>query len=175
MKTYRYSPRSFERALRAGVFGDRKVELLGGVPHVVTTNPPHVFVVRRLATLLAGVFAPDLWAIYEEKFIALGTWRPQPDIAVVAHPAEAYLDHLAGPDEIRLIVEVSDTTYAVDRGRKYRRYARAGIPEFWIVDLPDRFVEVFTDPQGDGYRSTATHRDGDAVRGLALADMLPPA
>src|SRR5690606_32683006 len=109
------------------------------------------------------------------KFVALGTWRPQPNIIVLTIPTGAYLDHLAGPDEIRLIVEVSDTTYAVDRGRKYRRYACDGIPEYWIVTIPGRLVEVFTDPKGDGYQTTTTHREGDALRGLAVTDMLPPA
>ncbi|MBX6314146.1 MAG: Uma2 family endonuclease [Isosphaeraceae bacterium] len=178
MKVFRYTPRSFARAVEAGVFGDQKVELLGGVPHLMTTNPPHIYVVRRLAGLLAVVYPADHWTIYEEKFVKIGSWMPQPDISVIRSPASQYLPRLAEPADIRLVVEVSDMTYALDRGKKYRRYAAAGIPEYWIVNLNDQFVQVFRDPEGSGktaqYRSSATSHEGEAIGAIAVADILPP-
>lgn len=174
MKTFRYSARSFERAVEAGVFGDKKVELIAGVPHVMTTNPPHVFAVQRLASLLRGVFPADAYTVHEEKFVALGGWRPQPDVAVIRLPSDAYLPRLAGPEDIELLAEVSDTSYPLDRGRKLRKYAASGIATYWIVSLGDRIVQVFTDPQGSRYRSSTTYREGESVLGIAVDDVLPP-
>jgi Uma2 family endonuclease len=175
MKTFRYSTGSFKRAVQARVFGDRKVELLGGVPHVMTTRPPHVYVVTRLPDLLAGPFPRDAYKVHSEQPVALGRgWMPYPDASVILAPADAYLDHLPTPREIRLLVEVSDTTYALDRGKKLKRYARAGIPESWIVSIPDRFVQVFTDPQGNRYGTSAVLREGEFVMGIAVEDLLPP-
>jgi Uma2 family endonuclease len=175
MKVFLYTRRSFERAVRAGVFGDRKVELLGGVPHVMSTNPPHVYVVRRLAGLLVVLFQPETYTIHAAQPVSLsGGWMPNPDISVVSSPADAYLDHLPTPGEVRLVVEVSDSTYAQDRGKKLKRYARAGIPEYWIVNIPDRFVQVFTGPRGDAYDHVAVFHEGERVQGLAVDDLLPP-
>ncbi len=95
----------------------------------------------------------------------------------------AYLKRHPEPAEIALIVEVSDTTYHRDRNEKFAAYARAGIPVYWIVHLPLRRVEVYTDPGPEGYRTSEVFTEGQAIPvtiggqhlgQIAVDDILPP-
>ena len=185
MTIFRHTPKSFMRALEAGVFGKKKVELLGGVPHVMTSNPPHNHAVDLLARSLRLAFPEDRWKVCTERYTRLGSWLPQPDVAVIRYPIMQYLARQPEPADIRLIAEVSDTSYRVDRGPKYRKYASVGIPEYWIIDLNARVIRVFTDPEGAGksarYRTEFDYDEtrivpapADAVEGVVVADVLPP-
>jgi Uma2 family endonuclease len=107
---------------------------------------------------------------------------PIPDIAVVRGSRDLYKQRFPTHDDIAVIVEVSDTTYARDRGRKYRRYARRRIPIYWIVDLNRSVVEVYSDPGNRGYRRCETYLlgdsvpviiDGQAVGQLPVSSILP--
>ncbi len=164
---YRMSPRQFERACAADVFGEDRVELLAGILFVMTKNPPHEVVTAILSQLLRSIVAASGLAVFEEKSAKLGKWRPIPDIMVVRGTLANYFRKLPGPAEIALIIEVADTTYAKDRGLKWRQYAASGIPAYWIVKLDDRRVEVYSDPTGRGrgaqYRSCLTYLEGDRV------------
>jgi Uma2 family endonuclease len=178
---YRMTPRQFRAACDAGAFGDEKVELLAGIPFVMTKNPPHEIVVFGLAEVLRPIFAPAGLLVFEEKAVRMGRWRPIPDIAIVQGPRANYQAKLPGPADITLLVEVADRTYRRDRGRKYRRYAACGIPHYWIVKLSDRLVEVHADPVGRGkaarYRSCLTYAEGDRVpilnSSFLVGDILP--
>lgn len=88
---------------------------------------------------------------------------PIPDIAVVLGSRDLYRQRFPTHNDIALIVEVSDTTYARDRGRKYRRYARRRIPVYWIVDLNRSLVEVYSDPAPRRYRRSETFLVGDSI------------
>lgn len=93
----------------------------------------------------------------------------QPDFAVLRLRADNYRVHgHPGPPNILLLVEVSDSSLRFDRTVKLPLYARAGIVEYWIVNLRDRLVEGFRDPGPDGYATMPTYRPGDSV---ALAVM----
>jgi Uma2 family endonuclease len=85
---------------------------------------------------------------------------------------------MAGPAEVRLIVEVSDSTWAKDRGKKFRLYAEHGIPEYWIIRLDRREAHVFTEPAESRYRHSILYGESDSIpiegSSLAVADWLPP-
>ena len=178
---YRMTPRQFQRACEAEVYGDDRVELLAGIPFVMTKNPPHEVVAAMLSKTLRPIVEAAGHEVYEEKSAKLGAWRPVPDIMVVRGPLANYFGRLPGPDDIMLIIEVSDTTYAKDRGLKYRRYASEGIPLYWIVKLNDRCIEVYSDPAGRGraaqYRSCVTYGERDRApildSSFLVGDVLP--
>jgi Uma2 family endonuclease len=178
---FRYTPRQYRHAWASGAFGDRKVEMLRGVLYALSQEPPHGFVVVQVASRLRGLLPADAWTIAEEKTVRLGASRPMPDVAVVRHPERAFLGRLPEPADLRLLVEVADTTWSRDRGPKWRRYAAAGIPEYWIVRLDRRTVHVYTDPDATAreYRRSVRYHDADAVpfegAALAVAELLPPA
>jgi Uma2 family endonuclease len=85
-----------------------------------------------------------------------GHTEPQPDLTVI-RPRD-HTESLPFPEDVLLLIEVSDTTLAYDRGVKLPLYARAGIGEVWIVDLPAETIERYTDPSANGYQHAEHER-----------------
>jgi hypothetical protein len=83
---YRMTPRRFRTAMEAGVFGERHVELLGGVPYIMSENPPHILASLNVhSALFSLVFGPR-WVVNKEHRLELGQWLPLPDILVLNGP-----------------------------------------------------------------------------------------
>ena len=97
--------------------------------------------------------------------------EPQPDIVFVRGPLSRYSQHPGGPD-VLLLVEVSETSYRFDRYVKLPLYARAGVPEVWIVDLTRDVLEVFRQPAASGYGSAQRIERGGTVAPLAFPDVV---
>ena len=100
--------------------------------------------------------------------------EPEPDVVLARPRADSYATAHPRPEDVLLVVEVSDTTLRYDREVKLRLYAAAGIPEVWLMDLPGDRIEVHRDPSPEGYRSiTLVPHDG-AVTPLAFPDVRIP-
>jgi Uma2 family endonuclease len=143
----------------AGIFrDDDHVELLGGLlVDKMVKNDPHNFTIDMLGAILHQVLAPD-WIARQEKSVVLGLfWRPEPDVAIARGPRERYRSKGPRRADLGLLVEVADSSYAKDRGPKWRKYAASGIAVYWIVTLPLRQIEVYTTPSGRG--RSAGYRD----------------
>lgn len=174
---FRYTPHAFLKAERAGVFGDSKVELVEGTPFVMGTNPPHVYVVMRLAKLLRGLFPDDHWTIAEEKMVEIGSSCPIPDLLVLSGPMESYQARQINQSDIHLLVEVCDSSWARDLKRKLPIYARAGIPECWFVRLRTRSVHRVTAPKESAYAQERIFQETERIpvrdTELAVSEFLP--
>ena len=183
---FRMTPRRFRKAIEAGVFGERHVELLGGIPFVMSENPPHIFASIRLNSILNTMVSTPKWVVNKEHRLELGQWLPLADGVVLEGPDTVYATRLARADDVALLVEIADTSYAKDSGPKLRRYATFRIPVYWIVDLKRRIVEVRTQPFGKGkqagYARCDTYLEHDQVPvvlagvevgRIAVADLLP--
>ncbi len=179
---FRWTKDQFRSAAATGWFIDRKAELLGGIVYTITSNAPHLTATLNLEDLFKNVLPSAQWFIAREITIEMGSWMPIPDIAVVRGSRDHYKQQLPTHGDVALIVEVSDTTYAKDRGRKYRRYARRQIPVYWIVDLNRSLVEVYTNPSRLRYRHCETYTvadsvpvviDGQNVGQFLVSDILP--
>jgi Uma2 family endonuclease len=167
----RWTRAEYGRMVETGIIQpDEHVELLDG--EVVAMTPqkgPHAAVVDALREVLQDVFGAG-WRIRVQLPLALGPRsEPEPDVAVVRGSRWDFVtDH---PDRADLVVEVADSTLGKDRLRKAPLYAAAGIPEYWIIDLEGRAVEVYRTPttQGDQARYSHVTRlvPGDTVRPLA--------
>ena len=183
----RWTRVEYDRLIEVGILrtGDR-VELLGGQLCVSEPqNSPHATAISLASEALRQAFT-GLWHIRIQSPIALDQEsEPEPDLAVVAGRPRDYLaDHPARP---ALVVEVADSSLAVDREHKGSLYARARLPEYWIVNLVDRVVEVYREPvpsaaafYGWAYRVGQTLRPGEQVTPLAaptvrilIVDLLP--
>ena len=177
----------YEQLVEKGVFapGDR-VELIDGL--LIVAEPqsaPHYTAIRLVEQALAGAFGAG-WHTRTQAPIALDeTSEPEPDVAVVRGDLRDYTaEHPADPV---LVVEVALTSLALDRGHKASLYARAGRPEYWIVNLVDRVLEIHRDPAlsptapyGWHYGAMDALGPGDRVRPLAapaawiaVDDLLP--
>lgn len=167
-----------------GMFHGQRVELVGG--KVVTMSPQrdtHVISVSLTAKAVGSAFGPGFWARTQAPLNLGRHDDPEPDVVVVVGSER---DYIGSDNRIQplLVIEVSDTTLAFDRGRKARRYARAGIADYWIVNLQDRRLEVYRNPvlQGRRYRYQSIQSLGeqDVVSPLAkpaatirVSDLLP--
>ncbi len=188
VKPYRLSFRQYFAMIGAGVFpDDARVELLGGVlVRKMTRYPPHAYCVLQLATLSRGL-VPAPWLVSEEKPVELGRyWCLEPDIAVVRGPSSLFRARFMAVGDLGFLAEVSESSHAQDRGLKWRGYASARVPIYWIVNLPKRQVEVYRDPAGRGrkaaYRSAEVFGvdatvpvviGGHEVGRVAVRDILP--
>ena len=183
---FRMSPRRFRKAIEAGVFGERHVELLGGIPFIMSENPPHIFASSRVHSLLFALAVQPRWFVNKEHRLELGQWLPLADAVVLEGPDTIYATRLAQVDDVALLVEIADTTYAKDSGPKLRRYATFRIPVYWIVDLKRRIVEVRYQPFGKGkqagYARCETYLEhdhvpvvlaGNEVGRIAVVQLLP--
>ncbi len=183
----RWTRVQYDRLIEAGIFqtGDR-VELLGGQICVSEPqNSPHATAICLAEEALRQAFAGS-WSIRVQMPIALDQEsEPEPDLTVVPGGPRDYLaDHPARPV---LVVEVSDSSLALDREHKGSLYARARLRDYWIVNLVDRVVEVYREPgpdatafRGWAYRSIQKLYPEQSVTPLAaptariaVADLLP--
>jgi len=140
-------PRSrYDQLVEAGIFGpEDRIELLDGL--LVSREPQgerHATVVGLVRAALEKAFG-GAYHIREEKPIALDEQsEPEPDVVVVPGRLRDYL--AAHPSRPVLVVEVADTSLALDRLRKGGLYARAGIADYWVVNLIDEVLEVYREP-----------------------------
>jgi Uma2 family endonuclease len=154
----------------AGFFeSGERVELLNGeILQVPPQKSLHATGIQLVQDALSRAFGPEC-VIRNQMPLALAPHsEPEPDIAVVAGAVRDYCN--AHPSTALLIVEVSDTTLELDRRRKSAIYARAGIRDFWIVNLIDRCVEVFRDPEQDNYRYQCTLNPGEKIAPLSAPE-----
>jgi hypothetical protein len=183
----RLSVERYHQMARAGILDeDDRVELLEGwLVTKMTHYPPHDATISVILEALQRLLSAN-WKVRVQSSITTADSEPEPDLAVVRGPARRYFDRHPGPADIGLVIEVADSSLARDR-RKAKTYARAGLSTYWLVNLIDEQVEVFTQPSGDG--EAASYRDNRVLRRggeLALAldgvelgrlpidDLLPP-
>jgi len=96
--------------------------------------------------------------------------EPRPDVSLLKHRADYYSKRAPGPQDTLLAIEVSDTTLEFDRKPKMPLYASRGIPESWIVNIPEEVIEVYRKPSRRGYREKKVYRRGDSLSPLAFPD-----
>jgi Uma2 family endonuclease len=174
--TRRFTVDEYHRMGEAGIlFPDERVELLEG--EVVEMSPigsRHAACVRTLNAVLGErLWGRAIVAVHDP--VRLGKYsEPQPDLALLAPRDDRYATEHPGPGDALLVVEVADTTTLSDRNGKIPLYARAGVTEAWLVDLPAGAVEVYRSPEAGAYRDV--HRAGpdDAVSPLAFPDVHVP-
>ena len=144
---WRLSIEQYHAIIQAGILtDDDSVELLEGwLVFKMPKNPPHRATTRLVRTALENIL-PAGWYVDSQEPITLSNSEPEPDIVVVRGATRQYLDRHPGAEDIALIIEVSDTTLQRDRTVKKRIYARAGISIYWIVNLVEEQVEVYSQP-----------------------------
>lgn len=174
---YQTSVAKYHEMIQKGVLTeDDPVELLEGwiVPKMART-PEHDAAIG-LAELTIRPKLPHGWHIRVQCAITTRDSEPEPDLAVVAGDLRAYLTRHPGPSDIGLLIESSESSLETDRLDKGRIYARANIPAYWIINLVDRQVEAYSDPNPQGtppaYRRRETFVRGQTVPLVLLAQTI---
>ena len=153
----------FCRLADEGAFGpNAQVELVDGeVFEMLPVGPFHSNATRRLANYFARL-GGERWLVDMQNPVLLNNRsQPQPDFTLLRPLDVEYDTRHPGPRDIILLVEVSESSLRFDRGRKLVAYAKAGIKEYWIVNLLKRRVEIYREPSPDGSYASVTRKQGD--------------
>lgn len=185
IQTKHWTRQEYDRLADAGILNpDERVELLEG--EIVTMTPqhgPHAAAIGLAEAALRQAFGSAHWIRIQLPLIVDPDSEPEPDLAVVLGSPRDYVNE--HPRTALLVVEIADSTLERDRAYKSPIYARAGIPEYWIVNLAERCLEIYHDPaapsgQPASYRSSQKLGPSDSIAPLATAtatvavtDLLP--
>ena len=184
---HRFRVEDYQKMIDAGILTDEDaVELLEGfVVHKMPRNAPHDSTIAKLYRRLDRL-APNGWVVRCQSGTQLTESRPEPDIAIARGGETAFDARQPLPSDLVLVVEVSDSSLDRDRHDKGRIYAGDGIPVYWIVNLVDRQVEVYSNPTGPvpdaryqrhqiyyAGANVLLELDGNAVGAIAVNDLLP--
>jgi len=172
------SPRLFTagdylRLAEAGVLReDERLELIRGeIIEMSPINVAHASTVSRLISVLYAALGKRVLLSVQNPLKLDDETLPQPDIAVLKPRDDFYMKQHPGPEDLLLLIEVSDTTLPYDRRVKGKLYGAANIIEYWIVDLSKRRIEVHREPQADGYRTITYYASGETLSPLAFPDV----
>jgi Uma2 family endonuclease len=177
----RFTRDEYYRMAEAGLFRDERVELLDG--EIITMSPQntvHASTVYRLVHILERLIGTTTCVRGQLPIVLHDRSEPEPDVSVCAPDPHDYSHAHPRADQVRLVIEVADSSLTYDRTRKAQAYAASGIPEYWIVNLIDRQVEVLTDPDpgAQRYRQQRDAATGDVLplpggSTVVIADILP--
>ncbi len=155
---HRIDVETYNRMVLTGALEGLHIELLDGLlVEMSPISPAHTAVVTRLMRHFAA--APRWWTQVQSPVEVPPRAEPEPDLLIAAHepPPERHLRVAL------IVVEVAVSSHRADRGRKAVLYANAGIPTYWLVDVPGRAIEIRTEPGSDGYAHCEIHREGSVV------------
>jgi len=166
----------YEKMVALGLFENERVELLYGV--ITSMSPkgaPHESAIERLNERLVQALAGRATVRIQSSFAASDGSEPEPDVAIV--PRGDY--RAAHPTQALVLIEVADSSLAIDRGVKARLYAESGVEEYWVVNVRDGIVEVYGDIVSGVYTRVLPHRPGSKIAlgrfpdvVIAVADIL---
>jgi Uma2 family endonuclease len=164
----------YYRMADAGVIGpDERVELLEGeIIRMNPIGPPHANCVDRLMYLFVTRLGERVSVRIQNPVRLDELSEPEPDVVLVRKDRDLQVH--PGPSDVILLVEVADTSVGFDRQVKLPIYARAGIAEVWIVDLPGQALEVYRGPQATGYSASSRLVGGDSIAAADCPDVQFP-
>ena len=174
IERYRLSSGVFHEMIEKGIFGeDERVELIEGELAIMSPiGSEHMGIVNQLAEVLirqlkrralVGVQGPIHLDEHSE---------PQPDLILLTPRQDFYKRSLPRPADVLLVIEVADSSLAYDRTVKMPLYANASVPEAWIINLIDRWIEVYRDPSLAGYTTLLKILPGKSIAPQAFADVV---
>jgi Uma2 family endonuclease len=179
----RFTVDQYHRMIRSGVLAeDQAVELLDGwLITKMPKNPQHRIATHLVRETLEELIPPG-WYVDSQEPVTLPSSEPEPDVVVVRGNTRDYVERHPWPKDVGFVVEVAESSLDQDQTLKLRLYAEAGIPIYWIVNLVDQGIEVYSDPDGPTYRQRKWYsaeenvpvvlegkRVGDFFAGIAFA------
>ncbi len=171
---HRLTATEFRRMAEAGILReDDRIELIEGVLiDMAPIGSRHASVVARLNAWLAGA-AGGRFIVFPQNPVSLSEHsQPQPDLALLKPREDYYRRALPAAEDVLLLIEVADTTLDYDKTTKVPLYAKSGIAEVWLVNLPDAVIEVFREPSAHGYARVTRIERGERIAPLAFADLV---
>ncbi|HEY0174435.1 MAG TPA: Uma2 family endonuclease [Pyrinomonadaceae bacterium] len=163
----------YERMGRAGIFSpEARVELVYG--EIIEMSPigeRHAACVNVLDEIVRGRLGRSVTVSVQNPVLLDDFSAPQPDLLILKRRADFYRHAHPRPEDVLVVVEVSDSTLELDRTVKMPLYAGAGIPEAWLVNIPDERIEVYSDPVGGEYQTARSYARGRRLQSHTLASL----
>ena len=151
---------------------DERVELIRGeIVEMSPINVAHASTVSRLLSVLSNLLGHRVILSVQNPVQLDDFTLLQPDVALLKPQDDFYSKQHPVPEDVLLLIEVSDSTVSYDRRVKASLYGTAGIIEYWIVNLPERQIEVYREPRADGYRTVTRYASGETLSPLAFPDV----
>ena len=169
---HRFSVQDYYRMAETGVLRpDVRVELLDGkIIDMSPIGPFHGGLVKRLSRIF-NLKAQGRWLVSTQDPLRLDDHsEPEPDVMLLKPAADDYTSRHPQPEDVFLLIEVADSTLEYDREEKLPAYGRAGVTEFWIVNLQEATLEIYREPHFTGYGLKTVLHAGDQARPLAFPD-----
>ena len=168
----RFSVKEYYLMAEAGILSPRdRVELIDGeIVQMAAMGSYHAGCVNTLNRLFMEMLGRRV-VVSVQNPVRLGERsEPEPDVALLRPRADLYTESHPRPEDVMLIVEVSHSTVEYDRDVKTPLYAEAGIPELWLVNLDEDYIDGLSDPDGAGYRTVRRYVRGERIAPALLPD-----
>jgi Uma2 family endonuclease len=168
---YRISVDEYERMIAAGAFDEAlRIELINGeIVEMSPIGPSHMTQLNQTAGLLYHIVGRQVIVSVQNPIRLPPYGEPQPDIALLR--LDYSKDRIPGVDDLFLVMEMADTTIAIDRRVKLPMYADAGIPETWLFDIQRRVIERHTHPVNSVYSQVASARRNQSLTSTVLPQL----
>lgn len=163
----------YETMLAAGILSEHdRVELIEGeILQMSPIGSPHAGCVNRSNGVFSRLLQGRAIVSVQNPLVLGEISEPEPDLVLLRPRADFYAESHPGPADVLLVVEVADASLGFDRRVKAPLYARAGVAEIWIVDLPGQAVEVHRRPSVRGYREVRRFLRGEVLGVLAFPEV----
>ena len=164
----------YHQMIKQGILtSNDKIELLeGDLIKMSAVGPRHAACVDRLSEILRTEFGKSITLRHQNPVELSDFSEPEPDIAILRRREDFYAHAHPAPGDVLLLIEISESTLKKDRGIKLSAYAKAGIVEYWIVNLQDDIIEVYTSPAGSSYQVTRIVHRHETLSPVLLSSII---
>jgi Uma2 family endonuclease len=169
----RITVEEYEVMYEAGVFKpDERLELINGeILKVAPMNAPHMAHVARLSRIFIETLGRKATVFTQLPVVLSEDSEPEPDLSILRWRSDDYFSAKPSAQDVYAIIEVASTSLVYDRRVKLPLYARAGVPEVWIVKVQERELEVYRNPRGEAYSESRVLKPSDKIALLAFPDV----
>jgi Uma2 family endonuclease len=178
-----FTAEEYQRMAELGVIGeDEPVELIeGSIVRMAAKNHRHAMATKRVNRLFSARLADSVIVSVQDPVLLNDLSEPEPDVALIRPPDERYIENHPRPEDVLLVLEIADSSLSYDRDVKCPLFARNGIIQCCLLNLPSRELEDYRDPSPEGYRSKRTYAEDETFNLVAfpklairVKDLLPP-
>ena len=173
IKQREWTVAEYHQMIEAGILGaDEQIELIEGkIVEMSPQGPPHATTTGCVSEYFTQLLGNRVAIRIQVPVTLQPKSEPEPDIALVLPPQRRYRDHHPTEREIFLVIEIADSTIIGDREVKRKMYAKAGIADYWVIDVKNSYLFVFRNPRGETYLQEIELGRGDRVMPLAFPDV----